>query len=252
MPIGGNVNYNDIQDKRYINLTADKEQQTRIMAALTNQRVPFSSRYTNERITITVSQSDYERAQAAIKSAERQLFQQSRTQYQHRTEQPKQQYPQSTGQGYGRKPQYRQSGQYGSRKQPERAPVPPAEQEQKAAPVQPSVPTPTQEQSAPMPTPTEPVKEELTEIQRIMQLIAENPDLLKKLTAEQQTEKAAEPVISEQKPPEKTVDLAKQPEMQMSEVDTSLDSNSLLPIINGKVNSQQEKIDVLTDKLSTA
>ena len=249
MPIGGNVNYNDIQDKRYINLTADKEQQTRIMAALTNQRVAFSSRYSNERITITVSQSDYERAQAAIKSAERQ---QSRTQYQRRTEQPKQRYSQSTGQGYGRKPQYRQSAQYGGRKQPERPPAPPAEKKQKAAPVQPSVQTPTKEQAAPTPTPTEPVKEELTEIQRIMQLIAENPDLLKKLTAEQQTEKAAEPVISEQKPPEKTVDLAKQPEMQMSEVDTSLDSNSLLPIISGKVNSQQEKIDVLTDKLSTA
>ena len=174
MPIGGNVNYNDIQDKRYINLTADKEQQTRIMAALTNQRVPFSSRYTNERITITVSQSDYERAQAAIKSAERQPFQQSRTQYQRRAEQPKQQYSQSTRQGYGKKPQYRQSGQYGSRQQhsysgkaqqPERPPAPPAEQEQKAAPVQPSVQTPTKEQAAPTPTPTEPVKEELTEIQ---------------------------------------------------------------------------------------
>ena len=195
MPIGGNVNYNDIQDKRYINLTADKEQQTRIMAALTNQRVAFSSRYSNERITITVSQSDYERAQAAIKSAERQPFQQSRTQYQRRAEQPKQQYSQSTRQGYGKKPQYRQSGQYGGRKQPERPPAPPAEQEQKAAPVQPSVQTPTKEQAAPTPTPTEPVKPEQTDnVQKLMQLLGENPEILKNLMDTIEKERPAEPV----------------------------------------------------------
>ena len=84
----GNTNYADIQNKKYININADPEKQTRILSELNSRRIPFSARYTDDRITITVSQPDLKRANEAVKSVDRKPFTQYRKQSDKQSERP--------------------------------------------------------------------------------------------------------------------------------------------------------------------
>ena len=70
MPITGNTNYNNIQDKQYINIDADKDRQQQIIGELNKQNIPFSARYDDEKMTVTFSQSDFEKVNSIINSAD--------------------------------------------------------------------------------------------------------------------------------------------------------------------------------------
>ena len=236
----GNTNYADIQNKKYININADPEKQTRILSELNNRRIPFSARYTDDRITITVSQTDLKRANEAVKSVDRKPFTQYRKQSDKQSERPAFQPIQSEP------PQQKAESVPTDRANIQNEP--PIKEQQENKPLSP------------------------TELRKMMLQLSSDPAFMKEFMAAQemqarkaeeserqaaeQAEKAKQAAqqaeqqkpqnVKESKPPEK------QPFFDVSQIDTSKETYQLLPIISTKVENQKQKIESLSVKRSVA
>lgn len=63
----GNTDYKNIQDKQF--LTVDTNRQQQIISELNKQNIPFSARYDEEKMTVTFSKNEFEKVNEIINSA---------------------------------------------------------------------------------------------------------------------------------------------------------------------------------------
>ena len=185
MPITGNTNYNDIENKRFVNVPADSEKQKQIIDELNKQNISFSALYSNKSITVTVEQEDLQKTKSLIDSFKDNTLEAKNEQA-------------------------------------------PAQQSNMQENIQ-------------------------NELRKLLLKMSSDPEMMKTFFAAQNSQDNAQQE-KPQEPQEKEPinNIASEEKNQLAEVDTSKDSYKLLPIINSRVENQQNKLDNLVMKRELA